>query len=88
MKKLLIVPVLFLAGCAPTIPEKTLSTSNPRFEVDVVGKVDGCTIYRFTDAGKQHYFVKCADGSVQASTIQTCGKNCKYEDRIPTVTTR
>jgi hypothetical protein len=88
MKKLLIVPFLLLAGCSQTEPEKTLATSNPQFEVDVIGKVDGCTIYRFRDSGRPHYFVKCADGAAQTMTNQNCGKNCQYQDHIPTVTTR
>jgi hypothetical protein len=86
MKKLFLIPLLILAGCATT-PMQTLSTNNPELQIDVVGKADGCTIYRFRDAGKNHYFVKCIEGTAQAMSMQSCGKNCQYEDRIQTVTT-
>ena len=85
MKKLILLFLLItLVGCSPTPPQQTLKTSNPEFTVHMIGKVDGCTIYRFEDAGRSHYFVRCIEGSVHAMGIQGCGKNCTYADEIPT----
>jgi hypothetical protein len=81
-KSLSVVAVLaLLAGCG----DPGLSTStgdNPRVPVTKLLTQDGCTVYRFPDAGREHYFTNCT-GSV--STIVSCGKNCRREDRMETV---
>lgn len=86
MKLLLVLPLLaVLIGCqVPAV--KVLTTTNAALSVDVVGKVDGCIIYRFRDDGHTHYFVRCQGASEVASiTVQSCGKSCTYSDEIATL---
>jgi hypothetical protein len=46
---------------------------------------EGCTVYRFFDQ-RYHYYVRC-QGAESARTLSSasCGKNCSYEDEIPTL---
>lgn len=66
MRFLIAVLLLGLAACEDNI-QKTLKSSNAAVEVGLLFKVDGCSVYRFSDAGYYRYFVRC-DGSAEVST--------------------
>lgn len=83
MKKILLIAILciFTSGCN----QEALSskqTDNPNFNVEKLFSEDGCTVYRFYDAGI-HYFSKCENNS-SVSAKHSCGKNCSKEERINT----
>ncbi|WP_137803427.1 DUF4884 domain-containing protein [Caulobacter sp. 3R27C2-B] len=71
-----------LAACAgPSTPADSVD-SNAGYAVQKLFKVDGCTVYRFEDAGSLRYLTTCP-GSVQSVT--SCGKSCTRRDQIQTV---
>ena len=53
----LLLALLLLAGCAME-PQEQRSTTNRNLAVEILGEVDGCTIYRFYDI-YHRYFVRC-----------------------------
>lgn len=74
MKILALALAMFaLFGC-----EKQAEMSQPAgvgFQVDKLFTVDGCTVYRFDDAGRR-YFTDCK-GSTEWR--ESCGKNCSRD---------
>lgn len=55
------------------------------FEVETLFTKDGCTVYRFMDAGYPRYFVRCgAEGRDSTAWSQPCGKACMRPDSITT----
>lgn len=71
MKQLLIiVSVLSLAACTK-VPEATVQKGE--FNVERLFTVDGCTAYRFSDAGHYVYYTNCS-GSAQSTISRQCGK--------------
>jgi hypothetical protein len=75
MKKLLMVlPSILLASCGQD-PVATKSTDNPNVPVGLMFEVDGCKVYRFTDASRFVYFTNCT-GETTSYHTETCGKNC------------
>jgi hypothetical protein len=77
--------LIVLLGCNHSA-EKTLQSSNPGFEIQIIGKADGCIIYRFWDGGNVHYFVRCQGASdVSTTDLRNCGKNCWHLEEIQTV---
>ena len=78
------ISALFLFSCeAKAI--RTDRTDNPTVSVDLLLQHDGCKVYRFTDNGHAHYFVKCADTRTATtdSTIQE-GKYSRIETIVST----
>lgn len=76
---------MFLFGCEER-PLRTDRTENPGVAVDLLTQHDGCNIYRFTDGGRSHYFVKCADTkTVSTDSTVPEGKTTRA-DTIVTVT--
>jgi hypothetical protein len=53
---------------------------NPEFLVDKLFTTEGCTVYRFSDAGSFRYFTNCG-GS--ASWQEGCGKSCTRQVEVP-----
>lgn len=79
----LVAATLLLAGCTnDNDPVSRSSTDNSQIPIDKMFTHEGCTIYRFDDAGHYHYWADCR-GSV--SSTQTCGRNCTHEDGVPTL---
>ena len=82
------IALLCLFGCAKD-PISVSQSSNPDVNVSKLFDHDGCSTYRFYDAGEYHYYVKC-EKSNDVTTISTktesCGKNCtkKRDENIPT----
>jgi hypothetical protein len=80
---ILLAATLALAGCAKD-PVSTDQTNNNQFQVGLLFDVDGCTVYRFEDAGRYHYFTNCA-GTVMEQQSHQCGKTrCSHDEEIPT----
>lgn len=79
--RVLILLTLVMAGCAKTGTPVQPSGASDNFTVARLFVVNGCTVYRFQDAGRFHYLSDCR-GSV--STHQSCGKNCTREVEVPT----
>jgi hypothetical protein len=72
---------LAIASCnAPSEGEAVTTNGNVR--VERLTQVDGCTIYRFRDGGRNHYTTICRQGataqpaSVHSSWTENCGENC------------
>jgi hypothetical protein len=78
--KYLIVISLLLAAC--TKPAEQTSNVNAQFEVDRLFTNEGCTVYRFNDAG-HHYYVVC-DGNPESISQKSCGKGCVRDENIRT----
>lgn len=89
--------VLAAAACheAPR-PVRSADNDNPAVYVDVVTRVEGCTIYRVAgDAERTYRFVKCEAPAV-VTTVQghtectPCGKGCtrcvEIDDTVITAT--
>lgn len=73
-----------LAGCGHQA-ESTATGTNPAIPVDTLFSHEGCTVYRFLDAGSFHYFSKCPGAGHSSTTANvSCGKSCRREDNIPT----
>jgi len=49
-------------------------TENPEAKVKVLFTVDGCTVYRFLDAGDYIYFTNCNG--------QTFNKDCYWSGKV------
>lgn len=70
--------ILLLVGCAKR-PMATGRTDNSEFDVGKLFTHDGCTLYRFYDNGRHHYFTNC---SGRTMTTYSCGKNCTNQEEI------
>jgi len=81
MKTTLLIAAALLMGCGER-PVSSSQSNNPRIQVDKLFDHDGCTVYRFDDAGRSRYFTKCATTS-NTSWTESCGKNCTHEVNIP-----
>lgn len=74
-----------LVGCEKP-PIATASTDNREISVNTLFTKDGCTVYRFEDAGRNVYFVKCERGGNDAvKWTQSCGKACVRDVEVPSV---
>lgn len=73
--------LVVLSGCQVN-PERHAGSSNAALDIEVVGSVDGCTIYRFFD-GRTVHFVRCG----QNVTTQDSHMEGKYtmQDDVSTV---
>jgi hypothetical protein len=78
------VALLGLAGCMESKPAaETSQTNNAAIQVDTLFTKDGCTVYRFEDAGRSRYFVRCESGQTRTEWTESCGKNCTRPVEIP-----
>lgn len=78
----IIVTAIALAGCGERPVERT-STNNAAIKVDTLFTKDGCTVYRFEDAGRYRYFVRCDTGQSRTEWTESCGKNCTHDVEVP-----
>lgn len=60
-----------LSGCDKEA-ESTVKAGSD-FNVDKLFTVDGCSVYRFYDGGRNVYFTNCPG---QTQYTQSCGKSC------------
>lgn len=87
------IAIFLMVACdlsAPRPPDpEAIETTNEKYPVRRLFEVDGCTVYRFTDADKYRYFTRC----VGAETETMQGSNdCRTVTTVtgakPRVTTR
>lgn len=87
MKKFLIILLSFaLAGCAKDA-EVSASSSNPHVTVDTLFQHHDCTMYRFKDRGRFHYYAVCDTKNSTTISSQTDGsgkKRRRYDSNIDT----
>lgn len=79
---IIVAAVALLAGC-----QKAAEVSSPaglEFNVDRLFTHDGCTVYRFRDAGSSRYFTRCVGASSEVGWQEACGKGCSRMMNIPT----
>jgi len=76
---------LLLLSCAQT-PVREAVSNNPNVPVAMLFEHEGCTVYRFFDNGRYHYFARCGDGGTSTSSQRSCGKNCVRDEEIRTET--
>lgn len=77
----LLLTVLALAGCAKEGVGGVQQTDNREFQLDKLFTHEGCTVYRFMDAGYYRYWTDCR-GKVE--THHSCGKACTRPDEVDT----
>lgn len=71
-----LLTAVLAVGCAKD-PEKVELSTNPKVAVATLFTHDGCTVYRFEDVGRDHYFARCGDKAETISPKTTsCGKGC------------
>lgn len=78
MKRVLVALVLLVACEADPVARH--GTNNADVQLDTLFTRDGCTVYRFSDAGNLHYFARCeaASAEVIGTRRESCGKNCSH----------
>ena len=87
-KIILLIALVVLLGCSKP-GESKAPVSNGNFDVTRLFTTDGCTLYRFEDAGENRYFSKCISAmksEVSYDTSHTCGKGCTRTDVLTTPT--
>ena len=70
MKKLFLIPLLFLFSCENK-PQS--STQSGDFKVEFLFENEGCRVYRFDDGGTKIYFSDCK-GKTEHHYTQMVGK--------------
>lgn len=76
IKMLGIAAMVLLTGCAREAERS--ESAGREFTVDTLFTKEGCTVYRFYDAGYYRYFTNCSGSTM--STISTgSGKTQHYE---------
>ncbi|WP_217363422.1 DUF4884 domain-containing protein [Pantoea sp. CCBC3-3-1] len=72
MKKIILLAAVLLVGCDKE-PE-SVQMAGSDFRVGKLFTVDGCTVYRFADGGRNVYFTNCP-GQTNSSYSRNNGKN-------------
>ena len=88
MKKMLFGAVLFLTGCTYADAIEQHPTNNPQVDVELLFSHDGCDVFRFRDI-VYHYYVRCNGPTaqrVQTNQTVSCGKSCRRDEAIQTIT--
>ena len=85
MKRLIILALaVAVSACTKQAMESSKPSGNSEFTVDKLFTQDGCTVYRFLDAGYHRYFVKCTSGDARTEWREGCGNNYCRQEEIPT----
>ena len=82
-KKIFITVIVILSLGACTKQAETSMAAGREFTVDKLFTAEGCTVYRFQDAGRSRYFSKCQNNST-TSWSESCGKNCEVDNEVTT----
>lgn len=80
--------VFLFASCEPSLTsEQAVASTNAAVRVDVVTRVDGCTIYRVDEPRESAYhFVVCESAPPATLTENIrCGKHCVEEKNTQTM---
>ncbi len=74
-KSVLLISLLFLAGCAKESISSEITEGND-INIELLFEKDGCKMYRFRDGGRYIYWSNC-EGKTQYSysTSTNAGKN-------------
>ena len=78
---------LALAACAQEgtgVPVDD-TVGDASFNVQKLFTTEGCTVYRFHDSGRNHYFTNCT--STTTTQTESCGKNCTTQKGYENPTT-
>lgn len=75
MRLWILCVVAALAISCEVQPLEQAETANPGVTVHKLFEYDGCTVFRFKDAGVNVYWANCP-GSTRSSHTEDCGKNC------------
>ncbi len=82
------IPSLAALACSGCLapPVASSPSNNSQIEVETLFTHDGCTVFRFYDAG-YHYYARCEDARVSVATMSdvSCGRNCVQQEEVPTV---
>jgi hypothetical protein len=67
-------------------PVSSSPSNNTNIEVQNLFTHDGCTVFRFFDAG-YHYYARCDGAHPSVGTMSTvsCGRRCTREEEVRTV---
>ena len=67
-----------VTGCEK--PAEAVVRTGIGFTVERLFTHEGCTVFRFGDAGRSRYFTRCDGIAAQATTTwqESCGKNCTH----------
>lgn len=78
---------LLLASCAKEGTSVPVENSVPgqNYRVTKLFTTNGCTVYRFFDAGEYHYMTNCT--STITTITESCGKNCTEDKGYENYTT-
>lgn len=66
MKKLLLITLLFIFGCAGHAKE---SVQDGDFKIELLFEKDGCKMYRFKDGGNYIYWSDCSGKTSYEHTV-------------------
>ncbi|WP_241576603.1 DUF4884 domain-containing protein [Rosenbergiella collisarenosi] len=80
-KGVLVLSVMLLSGCYND-PQEVTTTEND-YHVGKLFTVDGCSVYRFKDAGNNIYFSNCR-GEVDSSYKRASKHSKTIHTRVPT----
>lgn len=74
-------------GCSAcfsaSAPVSSSPSNNSNIEVETLFTHDGCTVFRFFDAG-YHYYARCDGAHATISTV-SCGRHCTRQEEVRTV---
>jgi hypothetical protein len=74
VKILLLLVAAMLVGCAKD-PVASAVSDNPEITLEIMFRHEGCTVYRFSDNARYHYWADCR-GTVSSERLEGCGRNC------------
>lgn len=80
----IILAALFLHGCSKPAVGIAVS-NNSEVKVEKLFNAEGCAVFRFTDAGRFHYYANCKNSAtMMESHTEGCGKGCTrtYEQQV------
>lgn len=77
----IVAVLVLLAGCAREAERS--APAGREFTVDTLFTKDGCTVYRFYDAGYHRYFTNCSGSTMSSISISSGKTNFTGPDGIP-----
>lgn len=79
---IIVIVLTGIVGLSCTSSHKDMDVDD-EFEIKQLFTKDSCTVYRFEDRGRNHYFTDCSE--TMSDVEESCGKaTCEYMENIPT----
>jgi ABC-type protease/lipase transport system fused ATPase/permease subunit len=75
---LVIMLLVGMLNCAKKGILVNVSETIDDYYVEKLFKKDNCTVFRFYDGGRDHYFTDCTE----TISSYSCGKNCVRDENI------